>query len=718
MPRPDTVESKRLAMAMHILDEACSAADDTACARLSILESVACARSGIRLDDYREITGYETAQADNTDCVNALVETITASGVPFALALSSLARIETTEIETKKNGAVYTDFRLAAYLADNVMNSYSGGAIIDLACGTSIILAACAQAWASRHGDASELVSTSIYGVDLSGLAVRGSLLVLSTFLRKTHELELLCAHFIVGDSLILGNEIQGRFDVNNFSLVVGNPPWERIRPSRYEHARECGLVVNYGTEIKSIPSGYEKHRDESKARSAQLAKEYGLKGGMDLYRVFLSLSMKICCNGGTVALYLPAGLIRSKSLSDARCSIMREFDTVVLSVFMNRSRFFAIDSRFKFVLANLQRKTNDIKPHAMGLKYCSASDRAVEVSSELNLNNSLLNNVSAELGVPEVKTADEVRVLETIWKHGCQMRQHHTFSYARPIRELDMTLDRNLFIRTNERNIIDRLPLIEGRMISQYRCGSKEYITGSGRSAKWEVVPPGANKVSPQYVIDGSMLDRDLASRVKTNRIGFCDIAGQTNERAMQAAFIPAGCVCGNKVPTLLFHNNDEALLWLGIANSFVFDWVVRRYITTTINFFILENLPLPEMPSGSDIAKSIIAHTREACFLMSGSGHWTDEDAWIFATERAKIDALVFRAYGLLEDDLDIVLSDFPLVDRINARVCGGIRPTIELVRAHITGDSTHMANAKLAFKQGALPYVPNEHMRKLNR
>ena len=44
------------------------------------------------------------------------------------------------ELETKKKGSVYTDFRLAAYLAQTVMPGYSGGAILDPSCGSSILL--------------------------------------------------------------------------------------------------------------------------------------------------------------------------------------------------------------------------------------------------------------------------------------------------------------------------------------------------------------------------------------------------------------------------------------------------------------------------------------------------------------------------------------------------------------------------------------------------
>ena len=86
--------------------------------------------------------------------------------------------------------------------------------------------------------------------------------------------------------------------------------------------------------------------------------------------------------------------------------------------------------------------------------------------------------------------------------------------------------------------------------------------------------------------------------------------------------------------------------MLWLGLANSFVFDWVVRRYITTTINFFILENLPLPRIGLNDKLAQKVIDGVRRIVALEKSDAGWSAEQLWVYADERAKLDALVFEA------------------------------------------------------------------------
>ena len=696
MAHPVTVESKRLEQACGLVDSFVNRHKDPSLARLSLLEAAACRYSGMPVDVYRATTGYDDGIDVDEGYVDGLVAAIDTCGIPAAMALASLARIEESEVETKRNGAVYTDFRLAKYLAATVASRYTGGPIIDPSCGTSIVLAACAGELGNRYGGVEAFVTQSLYGIDLSPLAIRGSLLALATYVRDETGLRLLVTHFACKDSLELGGSIPGFFGLEAFGAVVGNPPWERVRPSRNEFAREHGVVVDYGTELSELPAGYEQHRDASRALSTRLSKAYGLKGGMDLYRAFLNLSMRICAQDGCVALYLPAGLIRSKSLAPVRSYIVG-----------------------KFVLAVLEEKRGGTNGDGVHFRYCTADDEGVLVSSELMLDKSLFNDASGELGAPEVKTDAEAETLKRIWQHAERMANHRLFGGVQPMRELDMTLDKHLFKKHGR---VDEaaaaMPLIEGRMVSQYRCGCKEYLSGAGRSAKWGAVPVGSSRISPQFYVEEADLDPTLASRTKRRRIGFCDIAGQTNERAMQAAFIPAGCACGNKVPTLLFDDDDAAMLWLGIVNSFVFDWVVRRYITTTINFFILENLPFPSIDPDGGLAQSIIGCVRRITEMEDGDSGWSRDELWAYALERANLDALVFEAYGLDAGEMDAILADFPLVDQVNARLTDGLKPTIQLVRAHAMGDKGAMNEAKNACAQGAMPYVPNEHMRSMLR
>ena len=191
---------------------------------------------------------------------------------------------------------------------------------------------------------------------------------------------------------------------------------------------------------------------------------------------------MTICAPDGCIALYLPAGLIRSKSLAPVRSCMIEEFDCIDISVFMNHAKFFAIDSRFKFVLAVLRGKHRDSVGTGVHFRYCTANEEGVLVTSELTLDETLFNDVSGELGAPEVKTDIEASTLRCIWRHADRMANHALFGGVHPMRELDMTLDREIFRRGTQ---IDSrrasVPLIEGRMVSQFRCGCKEYLSGAG---------------------------------------------------------------------------------------------------------------------------------------------------------------------------------------------------------------------------------------------
>lgn len=717
MAHPDTTEKKRLLAASAVIADATSGLNNYAEAKLTLLEYVSCSYSGISITDYFRVTGYTPAFEPANETVSKLRVEIDACGIAYPVALSALARIDLDELETKKKGSVYTDFRLAAYLAQTVMPGYSGGAILDPSCGSSILLAACADYLRQAGADASSFVSSSLFGVDLEPLAIRGSILALASLLCDSACLSVLISHFVCADSLERGAGLLAAFGVKGFALVVGNPPWERVRPSRSEFARAQGVDARYGESIEKMPEGYEGHRDESRAKSRSIANAYGLKGGIDLYQAFLALSVELCSRGGTIALYLPAGLIRSKGLADAREMIADSFGRVGISIFMNRAKFFSIDSRFKFVLAVLAGNDEGNSRRSIEYLYCDADDVGVGTVSTLELGRDFFCDSSRELGAPEVRTAEEAALLRRAWGQSDRMAEHELFSSVAPVRELDMTLDRSLFQKKAEPGS-GLMPLIEGRMVSPYRCGCKQYVSGEGRSAKWKVVPPGSSRIKPQFYVSKDDTSSSLRERTSKARVGYCDIAGQTNERAMQAALIPAECVCGNKVPTLLFNDMDVAFLWLGIANSFVFDWLVRRYITTTINFFILENLPFPRIDLKDTTGSQIVDAVRELIELKDGDAGWSNEENWQCACLRGEIDALVLRAYGLGPSDFELIVNDFPLVDRVNAAFSRGHRPTFDLIRHYLSGECEYLERAREAWAHGALPYMPNEHLRQLTR
>jgi hypothetical protein len=208
---------------------------------------------------------------------------------------------------------------------------------------------------------------------------------------------------------------------------------------------------------------------------------------------------------------------------------------------------------------------------------------------------------------------------------------------------------------------------------------------------------------------------------------VGFCDITGQTNERTMLAAPVPAGAVCGNKVPTVLFEGARGRAVsdcWLAIANSFCFDWLLRRVVTTTVNYFLLLDLPMPRLDPQNQAGGTLagLARTLGQCHHEAEVSSREPRDAWALAEARAEIDWRVLDAYGHGVKSLEVMLADFPLLDRSQPALPGEDRSTItrDLLRLRAAEALGGSAPSQVAIWRdrveagrgiGAVPYVPSQ-------
>jgi hypothetical protein len=212
--------------------------------------------------------------------------------------------------------------------------------------------------------------------------------------------------------------------------------------------------------------------------------------------------------------------------------------------------------------------------------------------------------------------------------------------------------------------------------------------------------------------------LPENIRRRTERARVGFCDITGQTNERSMLASVIPAGVVCGNKVPTLIFDDDrpERMFLWLGIVNSFPFDWMLRRIVTTTVNYFLLFSLPFPGLEITNPIARRIIRAVRELQAVTQRG--FSRDNLWKVARLRCEIDVAVATAYRLKYADIELMLKDFPLLDRAQPSLQGECRSTItrdvlldRCGNIQGYGGKSISERVERARQAGAIPYVPSE-------
>ncbi|MGH4024571.1 MAG: N-6 DNA methylase, partial [Pseudonocardiaceae bacterium] len=699
---------------------------------------------GFDLDGYRQLLGVdarlETGPAHSRAAT--LLELVDLSHIPPRLALAALAQPALTDIRRRVTGAYYTDFRLARYLAQRTARLAAGrltpaSRVIDTAAGTGTLLVALAtQVGGADPGALRDLVAHGLGAVDVDPACRRATIATLASLTADLDAVAALMTRIRTGDSLLadgrLWREISGD---GQFDAVIGNPPWERLRVTRHEVLVADGSGRHYGADYGGADYGRADYSpqqcsgdavhgsevDRVRRYVAALAARYPLLGerDIDLCHAFLALGWSLVRPGGSLGLLLPAGLIRAQGTTSLREHLLANATDIDLTVFHNRRRFFGIDTRFKFLAVCARiRGHSDLsvrkEPGATIRLRHDGGDAAAECAP-VRISFDDLSAARRDLSVPEVTTEREWRLFRHMTVRGCAPGDPAGPWAMRFTREVDMTQARALFQRTPSELTV---PLLEGRMVHQYRSRAKTYLSGTGRAAIWQPVALGAGAgARPQFFLDPARLPEPVRARLARPRVGFCDIVGQTNERTLQAALIPPGRVCGNKVPTIDFvdagaeERRQREMLFLAAANSIVVDWFVRRVVTTSLNFFILLGVPLPLIDPGSPAGQRLVSLAQRLLAAeLTG-----DRRAAQVAEDRAEVDLLICNAYGIDLADLAVVLADFPLLDRGQPPLPGEPRSTVTAdLLAGVCGDGRARERYQAAVSAGALAYVPHEFAR----
>jgi len=726
MSAPRPVEAEYLASAEAALTNAVGRGHGHASfeLRLQILEAVSARFGGFDLAEFHETfrVRSKSQASELLELAAPVASAIEHSPIHPALALSALAREALHEQDRKSTGAYHTDFRLATRLAKLAAPKLTyRSKVIDPACGAGILLTALTHAVCGMdRAKTAHWLAHGVCAADLSGNSLRAALLALASFTDDVSALKAMRARWYCGDSLMSDRKVWTAMAPEGFDAVIGNPPWEKVKLSRHEFLKSSGTQRHYGAQIHGLDEErFAQQRNEVANYSRRLLARYPDLGNgePDLYIAFTDLFFDLCKEQGVVAALVPGGLIRSQGTRAMRQKIFDASQSVSMSIIDNRARFFAIDTRFKFLAVALTKAGSEkSKSEPITLMHERGTPTGLEITGTATIGRAALGGIRDDLSLPEVRSLSEWKLFSKIGEAGVSWEEPGYGWTPKFCREVDMTKERSKFLG---RATPGALPLVEGRMVQAHRFGVKGYVSGTGRSALWEAYAIGGSRLAPQFWIRPSDMPRANQHRADVLRVGFCDIAGQTNERSLMASLIPAGVICGNKVPTILFPDDpseERLLVWVSIANSFTFDWMLRRVLTTTVNYFLLQSVPMPKLAKDGLPWKRLVSAARELRTLDSAGA--TRETYERMAQLRGEIDAEVAVAYGLDLKDMELMLQDFPLLDRGQVVLSGEVKSTITrdsalASMAKRTGNQSTVWSHRAAEARaaGAMAYVPSE-------
>lgn len=706
MSRPLTLEQSRLSEANKFLTNFSSHYEQ----RIQVLEAYAARIGGFDVEQYWSAFEVAVENVDQIkDTAKKLDPYLSSIGIPAPLALSSLAREPIPLAEKKKNGAFYTDFRLAQFVADDC-NPYikRDSRVADIAAGSGILLAAIAEKYYVLYPENyDQWISENIFAYDLSFNALRGARIALMTHASSIEAIRRMCDNWLVCDSLFTEDKLFPQFDI-----IVGNPPWGKVKLSLHSFINKTENNYHvYGSQYGEFDKDqFLNEKQTALEYSKMLKSRYSLLGDAepDMYMAFLQKAISVLKSGGHLSYLVPAGLIRSLGTEVLRRFLLSNSRKLKYYLLDNKANFFEIDTRFKFVVISQDKgRPNDSGCDSFLFEICKGTEAGISRNEEIRFNINELEQIRPDLTIPECRSKAEKDLFCKICSNGRSWKDIWSVDIAR---EVDMTNNRADF---HEQDSDSDIPVIEGRMVQQFRFGAKAYISGSGRSAKWI---PNAGTIKAQFFMSRESFNNQLLNRIETLRAGYCDIAGQTNERAMMTAIVPPGVVCGNKVPTIVFSGDDgekQLYFFIGVTNSFTFDWILRRVLSTTVNYFLLFSLPMPDIDLDSELARRIISLTKKLSSM--GVEYYTDVK---MGQLRAELDLAVAQGYGLGLPDLELIMEDFPLLDRKQPPINGEGRSTytrdllLSVAEKELHNKAQLYARrAELAEKLSARAYIPTE-------
>ena len=476
------------------------------------------------------------------------------------------------------------------------------------------------------------------------------------------------------------------------FDIIVGNPPWDKTKFSDTDFFPQ--YHSNYRTLKNSEKAAVQKRLlDKAHIADAYKAAQAGMEtannyykaafplnkgaGDGNLFRFFVERNLKLLADGGSLNYVLPSALMFEEGSMALRKHIFTRCHMPFFYSFENRNGIFQdVHSSYKFAMMQLVN-------HPPATAQEEIIDAAFYVLDPAELKQPT-RHIAYPLATLKALSPEHWALMEL--RDGADLailqKCYGAFSALSPAwldfrRELDMTNDKDLFI---EKAAPGLLPLFEGKMIWQYshQLDTPQYWLNAAKfderltSKELHRMAQnlGVSKSKVAQYAKAVRYDRDFV------RLGFRDIASDTNERTLIFGLIPKNCGVGNtiniSIPKTYVRsatdgtaNNsaaDDSAANNGIAddsatnngtaddsaaakcvttqavsslrllfalawfNSVPVDWMARFMIQIHANKTYLYRLPMPQPTDAEILANPDFAQLAKNALLLSLAANWDD--------------------------------------------------------------------------------------------
>jgi hypothetical protein len=503
------------------------------------------------------------------------------------------------------------------------------------------------------------------------------------------------------------------------FDVVLGNPPWERIKLQEREWfatrrpditaapnaAARRRMIAALEAEDPSLLAAFREdlRRADGESHLLRNSGRFPLcgKGDINTYAVFAETNRSLLDSGGRVGCIVPSGIATDNTTKEFFADLISTNTLVSLYDFENAVGLFegVGHGRFKFCLLTIAASSRPAEStpdffffahHATDLEdqdrhfTLSAGDIALinpntrtcpifRSKRDAEITKAIYRKVPVLIkeGPPE----------ENPWKIRFQRMfdmstDSHLFRTSGQLESQRFRLQGNIFVRGQE----TYLPLYEAKMIYQFTHRYGDYALRAEGSQDTELPRIPSQKlqdanyvVQPRYWLDSRAVEKTSMGHL----LVFRRITNATNERTALAAIVPK-VPCGDPLPLM---DTDLPVRivaqLLADFNSFAFDFVARQKVGGThLDFHYAKQLPAAPPSDDSNTWQFIGDRVLELTYTSwelkefatdfgySGPPFRWDDDRRFFL--RCELDAFYFHLHGIVRDDVDYIMDTFPITRR----------------------------------------------------
>lgn len=521
-------------------------------------------------------------------------------------------------------------------------------------------------------------------------------------------------------------------FEKGGFDVVLGNPPWERLKLQEQEWfsnrdpsiaaaanaASRRAMIADLRTQGSDLFREFKAALRAAEAEPAFLRSSgsFPLCGcGRDINTaaVFLELMDRNLAPHGQLGCITPASSVLGDTTKDFVATIMKEGRLRNVFHFENEELVFpGVHHAFRFCMVMISgaRLTSpaNLVFYARNVRDLHEKGRTVTLTAE---EISLLNPVTQTL--PAMRTEYDARLALRVYARmsilGSELgRIGRAWSISTRPGHYHMSNDAELFLsgESVQRNDGSYVPLYESKMmwIFDHRFGTYEgQSTAQSNQGKlpettnyWHENP--ANETQSRYHVPSEDLLKRTAGIWSTS---WClvvrEISSATSERTVIAAVLPR-VATGHTlmlVGSSLANAGEHALL-LAVLNSLVLDYLARQKVNGThLLPSVFRQLPIPDIDSFCQpcifspttyISQWLLPRVLELTYtawelqtFAYDTGYegppfrWDPERRFLL---RCELDAAFFHLYGIARDEVDYILETFPILKKKDIAAHGSYR------------------------------------------